>query len=105
VTTLLVGGIDIIKMTTADMRGMIERDDTMVTEIGIWREINGDMMIEIEIEIVGIPVNKIEIEIVDILTVAAIVIAGDRTCTFAYWRLNKYPRVDPFAMLCNCSIQ
>jgi hypothetical protein len=40
----------------------------------------------IEIEIADIPVTGIEIEIVDILTVTAIAINGDSTCTFAYWR-------------------
>lgn len=83
-TTLLIGGIDLLEMTIVDMRGMIGRGDTMVTGTGTGTEIKGDMMIEIEIA--DIPVTGIEIEIVDILTVTAIAINGDSTCTFAYWR-------------------
>jgi hypothetical protein len=86
VTTLLISGIDLLEMTIVDMRGMIGRGDTMVTETGTGTEIKGGMMIEIEIEIeiADIPVTGIEIEIVGILTVIAI--DGDSTCTFAYWR-------------------
>ena len=84
VATLLIGGIDLHEMTIVDMRGMIGRGDTMATETGTGREIKGGMMIEIEIE--DIPVTGIEIEIVDILTVIAIAIDGNSTCTFAYRR-------------------
>ena len=51
VTTLLISGIDLLEMTIVDMRGMIGRGDTMVTETGTGTEIKGGMMIEIEIEI------------------------------------------------------
>src|SRR5277367_4997543 len=69
-TSLLILEIDILEMTIV---GMIGKGDTMATETAIEREINGDMMIEIEIEIV------------DILTVIAIAIGGGSTCTFQYW--------------------
>src|SRR5271155_3644074 len=73
VTTLLIGGINLLEMT-GDMRGMTGRGDTMATETGTGTEIKGGIMIEIEIEITDIPVTGIEIEIVDILTVVVIAI-------------------------------
>jgi hypothetical protein len=81
-TILLIGGIDLLEMTIVDLRGMIGRGDTMATGTGTGTEIKGGMMIEIA----DIPVTRIGIEIVDILTVIAIAIDGDSTCTFAYWR-------------------
>ena len=84
VMTLLISGIDLLEMTIVDMRGVIGRGDTMATETGTGKAIKGGMMIEIEIA--DIPVTGIELEIGDILTIIAIAIDGDSTCTFAYWR-------------------
>lgn len=87
--SLPVDGIDITQMTIGNTRQIIERDDMMVRETGIGREVNGDMMTEIEIA--RVRVTGIEIETEDILTVTAIAIDGDRTGSLHAGVLNRIP--------------